>query len=256
MNCPKCGKETPDGALFCTGCGYRLENPSADTTSRENTDDETGFKQIISEADAPAETVPVADDTEQPEEVIGEEAVNGDIIEEEAVDKQAVNEDGSTAAGFEIDAQPPLPAYEAPGIAEVPVNEPAPASVNDNKVPGTGTGTDVPYFSVQPADGNTKKSKAAPDLPVKPLSTWSYIWREFVFLIPVVNIVVLFVFAFAEGINRNSRSFARAKLIYALIITLLLIAGVILFFLNLDTVLETLRGWLMTAAEWIGNLPR
>lgn len=31
MFCPKCGKENPDGAKFCTGCGYQF--PAAQTTT-------------------------------------------------------------------------------------------------------------------------------------------------------------------------------------------------------------------------------
>lgn len=37
------------------------------------------------------------------------------------------------------------------------------------------------------------ESAAAVQPPVKPLSTWSFIWRKLLFMIPIVNIVVLFV---------------------------------------------------------------
>lgn len=66
------------------------------------------------------------------------------------------------------------------------------------------------------------ESAAAVQPPVKPLSTWSFIWRKLLFMIPIVNIVVLFVFAFAEGINKNSRSYARAALIGLLTAAVLL----------------------------------
>lgn len=67
-------------------------------------------------------------------------------------------------------------------------------------------------LKAQPANGiSTEKDKnaapcdsaAAVQPPVKPLSTWSFIWRKLLFMIPIVNIVVLFVFAFAEGINKT-----------------------------------------------------
>lgn len=89
------------------------------------------------------------------------------------------------------------------------------------------------------------ESAAAVQPPVKPLSTWSFIWRKLLFMIPIVNIVVLFVFAFAEGINKNSRSYARAALIGLLTAAVLFAAAAVLCYLYTDEII----GWVRSLVE-------
>ena len=89
------------------------------------------------------------------------------------------------------------------------------------------------------------ESAAAVQPPVKPLSTWSFIWRKLLFMIPIVNIVVLFVFAFAEGINKNSRSYARAALIGLLTAAVFFAATAVLCYLYTDEII----GWVRSLVE-------
>ncbi len=77
---------------------------------------------------------------------------------------------------------------------------------------------------------------------VRPLRTWSFFWRELICCIPIINLVVFFVQAFADGVNFNSRSYARAKLIKFMIITLLLLAAAILVLIYYDSITEFIRG--------------
>ena len=109
-------------------------------------------------------------------------------------------------------------------------------------------------LKAQPINGiSTEKDKnaapcesaAAVQPPVKPLSTWSFIWRKLLFMIPIVNIVVLFVFAFAEGINKNSRSYARAALIGLLTAAVLFAAAAVLCYLYTDEII----GWVRSLVE-------
>ena len=105
-----------------------------------------------------------------------------------------------------------------------------------------------PQPQVQAAPVKKKHSKA----PVKPLSTWGFFWRTFLFMIPVLNIVLLFVFAFADGINENSRAYARSCLIYMLFAALMLIAGAVLIYIFADSV----SAWLSRALSDIQAMIR
>lgn len=76
----------------------------------------------------------------------------------------------------------------------------------------------------------------------KPLTTWGFVWRILLFCIPVFNMIPLFIMAFASGINKNSKSFARAVLLLMLIsfVIALVCAAVLLFVYNWDKVADTI----------------
>ena len=197
MICPNCGKEAADGALFCTGCGGRLDNlPKQEkmTASENSNNDDSSVMDAVFTSDA-------ADGTHE-------------------------TNSGNTVA-------------ENSGVAGADENsgERMSAANDDN-------------LKAQPANENsTEKDKnAAPcesAAAVKPLSTWSFIWRKLLFMIPIVNIVVLFVFAFAEGINKNSRSYARAALIGLLTAAVLFAAAAVLCYLYTDEII----GWVRSLVE-------
>lgn len=61
-----------------------------------------------------------------------------------------------------------------------------------------------------------------------PLTTWGFMWSMIVTAIPVVGFVVILVWAFSDGINRNRRNYARACLwffIIAFAISMLVVIG-------------------------------
>ena len=76
---------------------------------------------------------------------------------------------------------------------------------------------------------------------LKPLSTWGFFWREAICFIPIINLAFLFVFAFADGINLNSRAFARSKLIRYLIYTVILLAALVLFFIFQEEIMNVIH---------------
>ena len=186
MICPNCGKEAADGALFCTGCGGRLDNlPKQEkmTASENSNNDDSSVMDAVFTSDA-------ADGTHE-------------------------TNSGNTVA-------------ENSGVAGADENSGERMSAaNEDK-------------NAAPCD-----SAAAVQPPVKPLSTWSFIWRKLLFMIPIVNIVVLFVFAFAEGINKNSRSYARAALIGLLTAAVLFAAAAVLCYLYTDEII----GWVRSLVE-------
>ena len=54
-----------------------------------------------------------------------------------------------------------------------------------------------------------------------PISPWGYIGYMLLFGIPIVGIVMMFVFAFGSNTNVNLKNFARAYLLYMLIVVIL-----------------------------------
>lgn len=234
MNCPKCGTEIPAGASFCTGCGFRLENPAPDA-SKANTESKSEPNFPPEEAAENPEIISSSENS-KPDPLSADNAEFSVIGSEPLSDEPAAS--GKTP---EKTSETPVNPFETPKYGEPSVNN------FENASPETET---APYFSADSTEAKTKDGKIKPEFPTKPLSAWSYIWRELIFLIPIVNIIALFIFAFAEGINKNSRSFARSRLIFALIITLMFIAGVILFYIYSDEVILWLRG----ALEWLTML--
>ncbi len=64
---------------------------------------------------------------------------------------------------------------------------------------------------------------------LKPISPWGYIGYNFLFSIPLVGLVLLFVYAFGGSTNRNLKNYARSILIMmAIVIVLYIILFVIL----------------------------
>ena len=201
MICPHCGKEAADGALFCTGCGGRLDNlPKQEkmTASENSNNDDSSVMDAVFTSDA-------ADGTH--------ETNSGNTVAE-----------NSGVAGADENSGERMSAANDNNLKAQPANR---ISTEKNK-------------NAAPCE-----SAAAVQPPVKPLSTWSFIWRKLLFMIPIVNIVVLFVFAFAEGINKNSRSYARAALIGLLTAAVLFAAAAVLCYLYTDEII----GWVRSLVE-------
>lgn len=62
---------------------------------------------------------------------------------------------------------------------------------------------------------------------VRPVRTGGFFFTELLLLIPIINLILLFVWAFRKRTNLNRKAFARSLLIWILIALLLLLAGLI-----------------------------
>lgn len=76
---------------------------------------------------------------------------------------------------------------------------------------------------------------------VRPLRTWSFIWREIISYLPIINLIVFFIQAFADGVNLNSRSYARAKLVKYLLATIILLVAIGAFLLYYNETIIIIR---------------
>lgn len=53
------------------------------------------------------------------------------------------------------------------------------------------------------------------------VSTGNWFWTMFICAIPVVNLIFLLIWSFSSGTNKNKQNFARAKLFWLVITTIL-----------------------------------
>lgn len=241
MICPNCGKEAADGALFCTGCGGRLDNlPKQEkmTASENSNNDDSSVMDAVFTSDA-------ADGTH--------ETNSGNTVAENSgvagADENSGERMSAAIHTFEQSDRDVKAAADTRQYSSNPY-----IGNSDSYAQQSVSAANYNNRKLQPANGiSTEKDKnaapcesaAAVQPPVKPLSTWSFIWRKLLFMIPIVNIVVLFVFAFAEGINKNSRSYARAALIGLLTAAVLFAAAAVLCYLYTDEII----GWVRSLVE-------
>ena len=146
-----------------------------------------------------------------------------------------------TGCGYRMDGTEPVPAetnegdetYSKPAGTYPVSQEPVGAA------PYVNTAAAGAAVAAKPAANNVKLPREKRAMaPCKPLSTWAFVWRSIVYTIPVIGLILLFVFAFAKNVNENSKSHARSKLIFALIAAIVAIAGTILFFIFKDSILK------------------
>lgn len=140
----------------------------------------------------------------------------GEPVVRPAVEEPAPVVDPEPAPAVEehIPVEETAPVYQEPVPAPMPKPEPKYEPPKENKPLYD---PDEIYRSEEPAPAPVKTEK--------PLSVWGYLWRMFLFAIPVLGLIPMFVLAFADGINKNSRNFSRAVLICLLILFVIAIAG-------------------------------
>lgn len=188
MICPNCGYHAKDTDKFCVRCATRLV-PDIEAAV-ENAVEEAGDaidRTVDNAAEEAAEAVDSA-----VEDAVCEINEAADTIEEAAAD--AVNEIRDAAEAVYEPEAPAAPIM--PVVPVMPIREEAPAE---------------PVKEQPAAEPVCECSRLA-----KPLTTWGFVWRILLFCIPILSMIPLFVMAFASGINKNSRSFARAVLIFLL----------------------------------------
>lgn len=176
--------------------------------------------------------VPTADEIDAAAEAAAAELENLDAPFEQAAERAAAEIDTLDEAFGEIPSAP-LPEEPIPFAEPIP-QEPvqAPVFAEPVKLPD-----EIEPATLQPAEEGSSK----------PLTTWGFVWRTLLFMIPVFCMIPLFVMAFASGINKNSRSYARSVLIFMLVALLLLLGGAAALFVifNGQDVITGVKDWLV-----------
>jgi len=166
----------------------------------------------------------------------GAKAEAGESVQNAAVQEAAVSADAPV-----IEAEPAAVEKE---IAEIP--EVQPVSAQNFKIPTAAQNIQNPAApqniqqKVPPQDLRQPASSSQPiasamsagtDMKpekIKPLQTWKFIGMFIITAIPVINLIMVLVWSFSGGFNKNTRSYARATLILWIIgLVLLIITAIV-----------------------------
>ena len=227
MFCTRCGKENDSNNRFCTGCGAMLTVPT------------------------PVEKPGAVQDDPADDFYTGRSTQDGHPDSEYCATEDNLTYVPVPAPGSEPESAPE-PGSEpesAPAPGSEPESAPAPGSEPES-APAPGSEPEsapAPEFEPMPKPESNPAHRPRAAVSAygsndAPLSIWGYMWRTVLFSIPIVNIIVLFVFAFASGINKNSKNYASAMLILGLIcIVLFIITAVMLSMLIALDKIDILR---------------
>lgn len=226
MVCNKCGIEVADNALFCPGCGNKIE------------------KTIEDKAEAVVETVEVVEEKkEEVKEEIKEEPVP--VVPVAEVPSQApapVSVAPVVAPVAEVVTDTSVVASSLASAAVAPVETPV-APVVAPSEPETKKEAKPSRKAIKNKKDFEKKAKlqaVIDSLPAeyKPVSTSTYFWLAILAALPVIGFIMTIVFS-VVGRNKNRKNFMKAIFVWYIIgIILALIAALVLTFVFPDSMSE------------------
>jgi hypothetical protein len=270
MFCEKCGTKLSIGSKFCMNCGSKVvtEETVQDASVREIAIQETAVREIAVQetavsADTPViEAEPAAADKvtlEIPDiqpaaaqyeipgkepirdskaQVVSEQPVRpGPILAQETAPQQTVPQQAQVqqkapqqTLPLQAQVQQRAPQQTVPVPAQAGVS----AEVQQIKPVQSAP---VQNFKKQPdVSFQSAEADMRPDK-VKPLQTWKFVGMLIITGIPIINLIMVLVWSFSGGFNKNTRSFARAVLI-------LWIAGIVLL------IITAIVNWAMIQYIW------
>ncbi len=291
MICPHCQKQIPSDSLVCGYCGHKIEealqkeeNPASlpeenvSLPSKKEAGLSAGETEIIPEnPEEPVKTDATPVEAEEESIQAPADPVNTEPLPDDAAEERMkVSEEGTAEpAAMEetiTEAVSPAPAAEeAAAFSETPVEE---SLAQESFVPPesnshpSSSAEPVSSVSTEPWAGQKtegfEKKPVSPEKKLeeaylrrmakrqRPLKTASFFWTEFLLLIPGINLVLLFVWAFRKKANANRKAFARSILIWLLIfIVFLLIVLIVMIVLGvpIDKYI-----WLKSFQDWVAGL--
>lgn len=203
MYCSKCGNTLPDDSLICGYCGVvvadgqepREDFPQSSPTAKDSVQQKTLEENVPMLTQEQIESLPVY--SAKVEEMV----------------------DLCSAAADHFRENPPENAVVSQQVDSIPTDkqqsEPAPQYEEDAK--------EEAVMAVSPA----VRRMVGTDKRARPMRTAGFFGTQLLLLIPVINIILLFVWAFRRRSNFNRKAYARSILIWILIVLLLMLAGLI-----------------------------
>lgn len=201
MYCSKCGNTLPDGSVICGYCGVVVaeDQESRKDLSQFPQAEERPEPQIILEEDVPVLTQ---------EQIDSLPAYSAKVEEMVDLCNAAANHlKECTAEASAVEEEKPVEASQQP--EQEPEQEIEP---NEESLP-----------AALPAS----RRMGGTDKRARPMRTAGFFGTQLLLLIPVINIILLFVWAFRRRSNFNRKAYARSILIWILIALLLLLAGLL-----------------------------
>lgn len=205
MICENCGNQLADDSKFCMSCGSKVD-----------------IKQAVQEAAASIESTATLESPAALENNITAEPIPAPVFVPPVEVAQIVQ-------------QPQIQPIQSQPVQPKPVqSQPIqPPQIQSLQVQTSQVQTAQPQQSAASQPVIVKKPAS-----VAPLAVWKYIGMFILMSIPVLGLVMLFVWSFGSSFNRNTRNFGRASLIYLLIIIILTIAGYFTVWASLSDILS------------------
>lgn len=212
MYCTECGAQVPDDSDYCNSCGADLtalkranaEIQVNESKSSENIEDIAAAAAAAAKAAAANDSAGFSDldDSESGTTVLTED-MSGPLKISDAL------------------TSPVPPVQPGPGPQPQPqvqkVVTPAPvtnSTILNSDIPPVGPQMNSFQHQLPPQPGF--QPAGIPD-GYKPISPWGYLGYALLFAIPIVGLVLMFVWGFGENTNKNLKNYARYYLICVVI---------------------------------------
>ena len=220
MFCTHCGSENGDNSMFCTNCGAQLKQPIPNPPPAEPITDEIAATIAADAPVQPSDSGSASAAVNVSEPVC---AATPAVDPEPVAPSQPVYTPAPAPAAYES-TQPVPPVPPASPVQPIqPAYAPIPTPVSSPAAPVS----TVPAQSVKETEET------------KPVSTGLYVLMQLLMLLPVVGLVV-HVICLVAAKQRSFKNYCRAVVILGIIGLLLVIAGVIVGYVMLDSVNEFL----------------
>ncbi len=259
MFCEKCGTKLSVGSKFCMNCGAKigteeivqgasaLESAVHGTAVHGTAVQETAMQEsAVQEAAVSADTPVIEAETAVAEKVTSEiPDVQPVATQHEIPVKEPVRESIAQVIPEQPARPGPIPAQETvPEVRQIksvqyapvqnfknPMSQSINPSAQNIQNPAVLQNVRQPDVSFQSAETDMRPDK------VKPLQTWKFVGMLILTGIPLINLIMVLIWSFSGGFNKNTRNFARAVLI-------LWIAGLVLL------IITAIVNWAMIQYIW------
>lgn len=270
MFCIYCGKALPKESRVCGYCGKPTVKSSGDTEWEDFSAPEEAFSAVertepdrepFAASPAPAPQKHLAEPEEKPiPELAPDKPFSPDLPVPE-VPKEAV----SPAPEIPQISSPEVVQPMAPACEEESGFSPWLPVFSEEKEEAAGSLEEVfseeegllPEKEEEALSASAAQSEQEQVLHTarrdRPISTIGFFWTEFLLLIPVLNLILLFVWAFRKKTNQNRRAFARSALIWLLIALLSLLFVLIVMIVTRQSL--DLNYWIQQLKDLINGIP-
>lgn len=139
--------------------------------------------------------------------------------------------------------QPVAPAQPAPQTTPQQVAQPAPQPIPVRPAPQQAPQAASQQAPAQPMQNQYYQQPVAPQKPEKvaPLKTWKFIGMFIITGIPLIGLIMVLVWSFSSAFNKNTKSFARAILIFWIIGLILSIVTLIINWAAIQSLIELIN---------------